>query len=253
MRKGLFLSFLCAGVLYAGGDIVPPMEPVVEAPVAADVNDDAVEQGAPNPYGYNAALKVGTLGVGLDISRALNDGVALRLNVNGLKINRTETLDDVDYDASLKLLTAGLLADYYPFENGFRLSAGAYYNGNKLDGTATPADTQSVKIGDQTFTGAQLGHLDAKVDFKKFAPYLGIGWGNDSRRKGWGFTFDLGVLYQGSPKVYAKGYVDANAPGKAALQTQIDTEVEKERQNIANDIDNYKWYPVVMIGINYTF
>ncbi len=242
-----------ATLLYAGGDITPPMEPVVEAPVAADVNDNAVQENTSNPYGYNAALKAGTLGIGVDISRAINDKFALRLNLNGFKLNRTETLDQVSYDASLKLLTAGLLADYYPFENAFRMSAGAYYNGNKFNGVATPADTQSVSVGNRTFTGKELGHLDTKIDFNNFSPYAGIGWGNDSRQKGWGFTFDLGVLYQGSPNIYAKGYVDANAPGKATLQKTIDTEVENERKNIADKTKKYKWYPVVMIGINYTF
>jgi len=194
----------------------------------------------------NTAIKAGTLGIGLDISKMMNDKIAIRANINGLKYNRNEVLDDISYDADLKLMTVGVLADYYPMDNNFRISGGVYYNGNQLDATAVPA--QSVTIGNTTYTPAQIGRLDTSVDFNKVVPYIGIGWGSKEDRKGWGFSLDAGVLYQGTANVTAKAVT--TIPG---LQTQLDQDVEIERKKIEDDMSDYKWYPVIMFGFNYTF
>ena len=201
---------------------------------------------------YNTALKAGSLGAGLDISNMVNDKVALRANINGLRINRNENLSDISYDGTLTLLTVGVLADYYPFETSFRLSGGLYYNGNKLEGTATPASGETIDLGDNNYIGVnQIGRVDAKIDFNKVAPYLGVGWGNKPTSGGWGFTFDLGVMYQGSPEVYANAVPNASLP--QSVKDQIAVDVEKERKKIEDDASSYKWYPVLMLGVNYTF
>ena len=201
---------------------------------------------------YNTALKVGTFGAGIDVSRMLNEKVALRANINGLRINRNEDLDDISYDATLSLLTVGVLADYYPFETSFRLSGGLYYNGNKLEGTARPASGETIDLGDNNYIGVnQIGRVDAKIDFNKVAPYLGVGWGNKPSSGGWGFTFDLGVMYQGSPEVYANAV--PNASLSQSDKDKIAADVEKERKKIEDDASSYKWYPVLMLGVNYTF
>ena len=242
MKKSVITAGLvCASVLWAGGDIEEP----------SGVPESMTGETAAAFSGYNADLKFGTLGVGVDVARAINDRFALRLNVNGLRYSRQETIDDVDYDGTISLLTVGGLVDYHPFTNAFRISAGAYYNGNKFSGTATPSATQTLNIGNNTYTGAEIGRLDAQVDFNKFAPYLGIGWGSDARQEGWGFSFDLGVMYQGSPQVDATAAINASLP--AAVKQAILDDIEVEKQNIQDDVKNYKWYPVIMIGVNYTF
>ncbi len=241
MKKGL-IALVAAQALFAGGDI-SPVEPEINIP------DEAVVA-SPAKY-YNTAFKAGTLGIGMDISRMVTDKIGLRTNINGLRVNRSKNLDDISYDATLTLLTVGVLADYYPFDNSFRLSGGAYYNGNKLKGTATPASTESIDIGDHTYNGSEIGRLDTKVDFNKIAPYIGMGWGNKAVKKGWGFTLDIGALYQGSPTIYAKAVPNPSLP--QATKDQIAADVEKERQQIKNDANDFKWYPVVMIGVNYTF
>ena len=73
---------------------------------------------------FFSTVQVGTLGPGLNIGYQFNPYFDVRANVNGLKYSRDIEVNDVKYDADLKLLTAGLLADYYPFANGFRLTAG---------------------------------------------------------------------------------------------------------------------------------
>jgi len=242
MKKiSLLASGLLLGVsLYAGGDI-DPVEPQIDVPMFQ--SGEAVA--------YNVALKAGTLGIGMDFSRMISDKVGVRFNVNGIHVNRTEDLDDISYDATLDLLTVGALVDYFPFENAFRLSGGAYYNGNKFEGTATPSSTETIDLGFNTYTGDQIGEVKTNVDFQKFAPYLGLGWGNKSSEKGWGFTFDLGAMYQGSANVEATAVPNPLLP--QVIQDQIATDIEQERLDIIEETDDYKWYPVIMIGVNYTF
>ena len=200
----------------------------------------------------NMGLKVGTLGVGVDFSTPVNETLSVRFNVNGASYSRKELVNNIDYDATLKLLTVGALLDYYPGESSFRLTAGAYYNNNKFDLVAKPAATESINIGDVSYTGAEVGQLNSNVSFNKIAPYIGLGWGNKpTGEKGWGFTFDLGAMYQGSAIASAEAIVNNTLP--QLLKTQIVNDVEKERQKIEDDMGKYTWYPVIMIGANYTF
>lgn len=112
-----------------------------------------------------------------------------------MKYSRDVEVNDVKYDADLKLLTAGLLADYYPFANGFRLTAGAYYNGNKLSGNGhSTKDYYGIDPND-------YGYERASVEYKKFAPYVGFGYQTNDDDSNWIFTADLGVMYQGKAKV----------------------------------------------------
>jgi len=200
----------------------------------------------------NMALKLGTLGLGIDFSTPINEDIAFRFNVNGATTTRQETVDVTRYDADLKLLTVGALLDYYPSEGSFRLTAGAYYNANKFDLVATPTLVESISVGGNTYTSADIGHVNATVEFNKIAPYIGLGWGNKpSSEKGWGFTFDLGAMYQGSAIATAEAIVNNSAP--QFIKNQIAADVERERVQIEDDMSSYTWYPVIMIGVNYTF
>jgi hypothetical protein len=232
-------SLLTFNFLYAGGDIIPT-EPVIDTPIIADSTN------------YNVALKGGTLGAGLDISHMISNSFAIRANINGLSYNDTRDISDIDYDTDLNLLTVGLLGDYYPFENNFRLSAGVYYNDNHAEGTYTPTAGSSFEFGGNTYTSSQIGKIDTSADYDDtVAPYIGIGWGNKSNSSGWGFTFDVGALYQGSTQVHTDPTINPNLP--TAIKNQIKADIEIERQEIEDDIKDYKWYPVIMIGINYSF
>lgn len=193
------------------------------------------------------APKIGTLGVGADLGWQVTDKFKLRANGNWLAYDHDETIDSVDYDANLRIFSLGLLADIHPAGNGWRVTFGAYYLDNKLDLDANLDPNETVTIGDQTFTGAQLGELDGNAKFNNFAPYLGIGYGvNADANQNWHFTFDLGALFVGSARVNLSASNPLGLPNVAE-------EVKKEENEVEDELDSYQWYPVIAIGVAYRF
>jgi len=203
---------------------------------------------AENTRAFNVGTKLSTLGLGLDISTPVNDKLSMRFNINGASVSQTDSQDGNDFEGTLDLFTAGALLDYYPFENNFRLSTGIYYNGNGFQGNIKPSPGTDIEIDGTSYSTTDIGSLDSTLSFDTVAPYLGIGWGNDARDKGWGFTFDLGAMYHGAGTADLKANVI-----NQSIANQIEADILAEEESINNDLADFKIYPVITIGINYTF
>jgi len=194
-------------------------------------------------------VKASTLGIsGEVVTNVIPMLLNARFQLNGFNYNKTITDTTVRYDASLKLLSAGLLADFYPFAGKFRITGGMYYNGNKFDIKGVPSAAQSFTFNNtlyNTNAGNQIGSVNGQIDFNKFAPYLGIGWGDSvSAGSPFGFSFELGALYQGKPKTTL-----TTSRSVAGLATDIAVEKKK----LDDSLSNFKFYPVIALGINYKF
>ncbi|TMH36617.1 MAG: hypothetical protein E6H59_12975 [Betaproteobacteria bacterium] len=90
------------------------------------------------PADTSLGIRAGTLGGGVDLSYALSQRVAVRLNADGYNRTQSKTHDNIDYDMKLKLQTGSLLGDWFPFANNFRISAGAMLNRNKFSMKGQP-------------------------------------------------------------------------------------------------------------------
>lgn len=192
-------------------------------------------------WGVN--IKAGTLGVGIEFSKSLSDKFSANLGFNSYQLNTTENTNGINYDYKFDLQSAALLANYHPFTGVFRFTAGALYNNNELKLTGKPSAGSTYTINGVTYTAAQVGTLTGKLSFDKTAPYLGIGWGSRPGSK-LGLTADVGVLYQGSPKL------SLSASGAAAGLT---SDLEQERKSAESDLNDLKWYPVISLGIYFRF
>lgn len=192
---------------------------------------------------YGLGLKVSTRGVGLDFMRSFGSQFNLRLGAAyfNIKPEGGGNGDDYKYNADLKLFSVVLLGDYFPFGNIFRITAGAILNLNK--GNIDLVPTKSYSVGGDTYDPESLGSLGAKIDFNRFAPYIGLGLGNPLIGEGSiQFTFDVGTMYQGSAGV------DLTAKGLLAPSAAPDQE-----QQLEDNLSWFKWYPVVSLGIVYKF
>jgi len=190
-------------------------------------------------------VAVGTQGAGLEAGIDITEMLGLRVAGNYFSMSRGVSGDDVDYDGDLRLMSIGIVGDVYLFESGFRLTGGGYLNRNKIDLTAVP--TSNVEIGGTTYTPAQLGTLDGFVRYRSFAPYAGLGYTGNRGDSGLSFVFDAGVMFQGGSRVALTANGPANGiPGFAA-------DLERERRDIKDDVDDFKYYPVVKVGLAYRF
>jgi len=188
----------------------------------------------------SVGVRAGTLGLGVEVSYPLSQTLGLRINADSYKYSRTFKQDNIDYDGKATLKTASLLADWYPFSNNFRLSAGPVYNGNKLTLASQPGN---VIVNGQTYQAT----VDGQVDFKKFAPYAGIGYGRPIGT-GLSLTFDLGVLFQGTPTATLTG--TCSPPAGC---TNFQSDLKAQEASLNDKIKNFRYYPVVTLGLAYTF
>ena len=194
-------------------------------------------------------VRAGTLGLGAELSHAFGPSFGMRLNVDAYNYSRSFNNNDIEYDGKAKLKTASLLLDWYPFSNNFRVSAGPMYNGNKLglDGTPTGG---TFTINGATYQANEIGTLQGQVNFKKYVPYAGIGYGRPIG-SGLSFTFDLGVVFQGSPSATLVATCGPAATPTVCAQIQSDTAAQQQTAN--DDLKNFRYYPVVALGLAYTF
>jgi hypothetical protein len=194
-------------------------------------------------------LDLGTTGLGLHLTAPLAAKLNARVGLNYASYSYDGNTSDVEYDFKLKLATVDALLDYHPFDSGFRVSGGVVYNGNKIEANAKPKNG-TYTLNGRTYPSALVGKLDGNIDFRKAAPYLGIGWGNAVQAAGWGFGMDLGVTFQGSPKT---ALTNSGCTAPALVCTQIASDVATENAKLADEVKDFKLYPVVRVGVSYRF
>lgn len=189
---------------------------------------------------FALGFKAGTTGIGLEGTWRMSPGFNLRAGYYAFDYSTDLEETGIEYDGDLRLRNAALLADWHPFRGRFRLSAGGIQTGNEFRGTADGA----LEVGEETYEGT----LNAKVGWSGFAPYLGLGFGNAVGAGRLTFSFDLGVMFTGSPSVRLDGTVD-----DPALEPAFREDLERERANLEEELKDAKYFPVVNLGFAWRF
>jgi hypothetical protein len=204
-------------------------------------------------------VTAGTAGIGGQVTTGILPFVNARLSIQGFDYSHSFDEDGVDYDGKLKLFTYGAFVDVYPFIKGPRLSAGLIGNANKVKLRATCDG--SCEVGDVTVTGNDA-RVNGRLGFRNFAPYLGLGFTNPMQGLPFYVGFDAGVMFHGKPKprlsAAGTGTVtdsDGNTREDVDLATDevIQNAIADEQANLASDIDQYKFYPVVQLSLGWRF
>ena len=204
--------------------------------------------------GFAIAARASTQGLGGEVIFPLADNLNVRGGVYGFKFGHTDTASDIEYDLDAKLFSAGGYLDWHVFGGSFRLSAGGLYDTNKLVGASVPG--QTYNIGGTNYTSDEVGTLNGRVTANKFVPYAGIGWGNavssDNSIK---ILFDLGVMYHGSPEATLTADIPSDSPlrGNPAAMAAFRQNLAEERADFQEDVADYKFYPVVSVGLSFAF
>jgi len=193
--------------------------------------------------GFRIAPRISTLGAGLEVAKGFTPNFGVRAGFNYFSYAYDAKESDISYDFELELKSFAMFADWHPFKGAFRLSGGLLINGNGLTGNAKP--TAPVDIGGTDYS---LDSINLDISYNTIAPYVGLGWdttfGDDDN---WGFAFDLGLIYSGS----AEASLTANGAGTSIAGFEANR--KKEQDELQNDLDSLKWWPVVSAGLVYQF
>jgi len=193
---------------------------------------------------WGVGIKAGTLGVGLEGRWSGLPWMDVRIGANGYTYEDNGHQADVLYDAELDLDTIYLTANFHFPLSPFRVTLGAFSNGNEFN--MVGAEPGDYNLGGQFWTQDQVGTLTSTTSFGSSAPYLGLGFDFELFGKA-GLNFDLGVLWQGEPMV------SLTANGTSSNDPVFQAALENERLELEDDMSDFKAYPVVSLSFVYNF
>lgn len=200
--------------------------------------------------------KNGVLGVGLNLSESFTLSFKGRLQrkPNSLRWNHGVSSDfnarfnDTDQSAHddyrLDLSSFAAMIDWHPGWKGFRVSAGLLHNGKEAYIEAYSAVNPNYLVSDRGNMAYGHANLTDRIDSDSTAPYLGIGWRNKAdKRGGFSFSAEAGLLFQGSTtsRLHSQSYLIT------------DPDYLQEEGDFEDFLDNVEIYPVLNLGISYTY
>jgi hypothetical protein len=191
--------------------------------------------------GWAIGIKASSFGFGGEIVKSFNEKFNLRLGGSYFKQNYNYTFVDGLDTKGINYSTVGavsLIADWH-FTNWFHLSGGVLYNMTELE--IESKATESHQFGEIEVTPETIGSVYYRLNPNELCPYLGLGFGRTiSKSKVVSFNFDLGAVYQGSPKVTleATGMVSPTAN-------------ESQRQLLEDNVNEYKFFPFINFQLGF--
>jgi hypothetical protein len=199
---------------------------------------------------FGVGFKAGTLGLGIEGRWAPLPWLDLRVGANQYDYADTVTESGIRYDGTLALDTYYVTGNFHFPLSPFRLTAGAFSNGNELQILSQDTGGTPLLIGGNSFDTAEIGALGGVASFGSTAPYVGFGYDFEIFGKV-GLNLDIGVLWQGEPTVglYATQY-DTASP---ATQAMLDAAFLTEQAELEDAFSNFKAWPVLSLSFVYNF
>lgn len=189
---------------------------------------------------HAVGVKAGVLGLGVEYGYAVSDRLTVRVGLNGSEYGFDAEESGIDYDFDFVWDSKSIALDVHPMRGAFRVTGGLLFNDNRLDAVGRSDD--EVTIGDTVYSVDQIGQLHGRVEFDDRAPFLGVGW-DWSRGRRFGVSFDLGVARQGTPRV------SLAATGPIAALPQFADDIEQERRELQEELDDFKVLPYATLGL----
>ncbi|MDL4860713.1 hypothetical protein NPJ88_000050 [Halomonas elongata] len=196
----------------------------------------------------SVAAIAGTTGFGADVAWRFHDNFGLSAGyTGGLTWDGDYDTDEVNYEGNLDISASSLKLAYHPFGGSFYLTAGAMLPDMEANVDGRAKNNEQFDFNGNTYTTAQLGTVHGKMTIaNSVQPYLGMGW-RSTHESGLGFFSEFGVM---STDVD----VDLSTSNNyEASNAQFRRDLEEEEQELKDDADKLSVYPVVQLGVSYTF
>lgn len=188
----------------------------------------------------------GLPGVSGGYAHSVNEKLGLRAEAGTTgSVDKTDSSAGIRFEGTLKYNRVALLADFFPFSGGFRVTGGVTINRATMELRSRFNGSTQVTVNGKPVTPAATDYLNAELKYPTLMPYIGIGWGHQAKPTGIGFTADIGVSI-GRPKLS----VDTNLVGQGGI-TQDDIDIKTDE--LYEDIGSIKLLPSASVGLNYRF
>jgi hypothetical protein len=207
-------------------------------------------------------VKISTLGVGIESAIPLTDKLNVRGGFNMFRYSRGITNNGINYDGNLRFQSGQASLDWFPF-GGFHVSPGVlFYNGNSLTATAAVPGGQIFSLGGTSYESDPSAPVNGTgtLDFVKVAPSIMVGVGNLIPRNGrhYSFLFEVGGAYQGSARValnFTGNVCDTTGTicRSIASDSTVQANIQSQQTKIKNDINPYRFFPIVSFGVGFNF
>lgn len=215
---------------------------------SASAADDADEAPAYQPFTIGA--EAGTPGFGGSASWRFSDHFGARGGFSYFGYSKSgNEIDGIKYNTDLRLMSEPLGVDIYPWKkSSFRITVGIMLNQNELTGVA-PQDpvfgNTFIPINGTDYDSASIGDLNLKIKQQAVSPYLSIGYSYYfDKAKHWSLSGELGVAYTGNPEVT----LTTGNPGAVPQQ-----DLNAEASQIVDTAGKYKFFPILRLGVNFSF
>jgi hypothetical protein len=245
-------------------------DPLPEAPEMRLASSNRVER-APStrfrlgtrPFSAIAVMtKVGMQGLGIDVATPLATKINVRASISYTNVDPTISYDAVAVEGYIKLRTASVSVDLFPYRGTFHISPGfTVYNDNHALVAIDVPGSQTFTINDTDYTSDPADPIRGNFYFhmgRRMAPSLTVGWGNMLKAdQHWSIPVDFGVEYVGAPKfgLYVTGSACDPSEGCFSVVTDHDTQsnLAQEVAIINKDISPLRFYPILSVGLSYRF
>ncbi len=193
-------------------------------------NDTGSKHKVRNTSGIGVAIKLTSLGPGIEISKAFYHPFNIRLGATyfGNKSDLSKYLPDGEYFYNeLRIGTVSLIGDWQ-FRGIFHASLGAFYN-------------YSEEYYEHDYPSYNPPTIVNKVRFNvnKINPYIGVGFGRSiSKKRLLSFGLDFGILYIGKIK-YS---IETNDP---------DYEKPEDIIKPLDKIERFQFYPYLNFQLSF--
>ena len=197
---------------------------------------------------------IGTAGATANLHVDVFPMVTLRAGVNFFDVDLEDmTSDGIEYDTNVDFTQYGLYADLHPIPGfgAFTVTGGYLFGSRAVNLRSTPLEP--IEVGDVLFQPEEIGTLVGRGDLGDGGVYLGLGL--DSTTRGLmpiGIVLRAGVIIGDSPtfNLRAEGGLAEQEP---ILQQMLNDELAKEIQALNEDARDFRYYPVLSIGIGIGF
>jgi|GEM_PF-407045 len=207
--------------------------------------------------------KISLLGIGIEAATPLARKLNLRGGFNFFNYSRALTNDGIHYNGKLNFRSGELHLDWFPFGGGFHLSPGVlFYNGNEVTAGASVPGGDTFTLNGTQYESDPTNPItgNGSLTFPKAAPSILVGFGNMLPRSGrhFGFNFEVGGEYQGSPTVALNLQGNAcDTSGlncvNAATDPGVQANIQGQERKINHDLAPFKFFPQISLGFAINF